>query len=250
MFGRSVPIIGWTVLYFGIKLWEGWKKQEKRTEEANALARSAQLQMLRHQLNPHFLFNSLNSIRALVDEDEKKAGEMVTELSQFLRYSLDIKDFYDVPLRIELEAIRYYFAIQKKRYEDKLLVEFDIEPEAESYPVLSFLIHPLVENAVKYGMRAGTLPLQVRIEAGVKGGQLGIRISNTGKWIKPADGDEGNFSGTGTGLDNVRKRLENAFPGQWRLTTVEKEGWVHVQLDIGPRKGISDEEVLQSSDHR
>ena len=100
--------------------------------------------MLRYQLNPHFLFNALNSLRALVDEDEKNARQMVTELSEFLRYSLISKDLNNVPLKKEIEAIRNYLAIEKKRYEEKLEVVINIDPSTESCYLPSFLIHPVV----------------------------------------------------------------------------------------------------------
>ena len=224
---RGIPLLGWTFLYLGIKIRREWKQQEQRTEKANALAQTAQLQMLRYQLNPHFLFNSMNSIRALIDEDETKAREMITELSEFLRYSLDSKDYSNVPLKHEIEAIRHYFAIQKKRYEDKLEVVYDIEPQAGEFPVLSFLIHPLVENAVKYGMRTSPMPLTVRLTAKIRDGALVIEVSNTGRWIEPAQHEDRSSAGTGTGLENVRRRLENAFPNRHRFEIVEKEGRVH-----------------------
>jgi len=222
----------WSMLYFLINFWIEWKQQLGRTEKANILAQKAQLQMLRYQLNPHFLFNSLNSIRALIEENEKNARTMITELSEFLRYSLISKNYSDVPLSNELDAIRHYFAIEKRRYEDKLDVAFEIDPLAEDYPVISFLIHPLVENAIKYGMRTSSMPLKIRIAAKVQNGELNIAVCNTGKWIKPSLGKESNENGTGTGLDNVRQRLENAFPNNHHLEVFEKQGEVHVRLVI------------------
>jgi len=229
---RVVPLLGWTSLYFGINIWREWKEQGERASQANALAQAAQLQMLRYQINPHFLFNSMNSIRALVDENEDKAREMITELSEFLRYSLVSKDYADVPLREELEAIQYYFAIQKRRYEDKLEVSYDIDPQAGEYPVLSFLIHPLVENAIKYGMRTGPMPLIVHLAARLDDDSLVIEVRNTGNWVPPSPPGSPDGQGTGTGLDNVRRRLENAFPERHRIAIFEKDGSVHVQLTI------------------
>jgi len=244
IYKRGVPLLAWTFLYLVIKIRRDWKQQQERTAKANALAQTAQLQMLRYQLNPHFLFNSMNSIRALIDEDEAKARELITELSEFLRYSLDSKDFADVPLKHELEAIRHYFAIQKKRYEDKLEVTYEIEPEAEEYPILSFLVHPLVENAVKYGMRTSPLPLRIELKAKIRDGALRIEVINTGRWIEQ-DTLKGQINGgTGTGLENVRLRLENAFPQGHRLEVVEKEGRVHVQLEIRKGQGSGDEKSL------
>jgi two-component system LytT family sensor kinase len=229
---RGIPLLGWTFLYLGIKIQREWKEQEQRARKADSLAQNGQLQMLRYQLNPHFLFNAMNSIRALIDEDETKAREMITELSEFLRYSLDSKDYSNVPLRHEIEAIRHYFAIQKKRYEDKLEVIYDIDPQAGEFPVLSFLIHPLVENAVKYGMHTSPMPLTVLLTAKIRDGRLAIEIVNTGKWIEPAHLDDRISPGTGTGLENVRRRLENAFPNRHVFEVVEKEGRVHVHLEI------------------
>ena len=196
------------------------------------MAQSAQLQMLRYQLNPHFLFNAMNSIRALIDEDENKAREMITELSEFLRYSLDSKHYSDIPLKNEIEAIQHYFAIQKKRYEDKLEVFYDIEPQAGEYPVLSFLVHPLVENAIKYGMRTSSMPLIIHLRAKVLDDTLRIEVINTGRWIEPAGPEAQMTEGTRTGMDNVLRRLENAFPNRHRFEAVEEEGRVRVQLEI------------------
>ena len=157
----------WSALYFVIKLWIEWNLQKDLAEKANALAQSAQLQMLRYQLNPHFLFNALNSIRALIEEDKQKAKSMITELSEFLRYSLLSKNYKNVPLKEELKAIEHYFKIEKKRFEEKLQVVFNIDEKSEEFPVLSFLVHPLVENAVKFGMQTSKMPLQINLNTSI-----------------------------------------------------------------------------------
>jgi len=229
---RSFPLIIWSILYFMINLWMDWNMQQGRIEKANALAQSAQLQMLRYQLNPHFLFNALNSIRALIDEDKLNAKTMITELSEFLRYSLISKNYSDVPLRQELEAIRHYLEIEKKRYEEKLDVEFKIDPLAEEFPVLSFLIHPLVENAIKYGMQTSDLPLRIQISAQVKKEVLSIFVLNTGRWLDTHGEDIHSTSGTGTGLHNVRQRLENAFPGNHQFELKRNGNMVGVKIEI------------------
>jgi len=168
---------------------------------------------------------------------------MITELSEFLRYSLVSKSYSDVPLKEEMEAIQHYFAIQKKRYEDKLEVIYDVEPEAGEFPVLSFLIHPLVENAVKYGMRTSPMPLTVHLKAIVRDGILRIEVCNTGKWIEPAQDRDQAYASTGTGLENVRRRLDNVFPNRYRFEIFEKEGRVHVQLEMRKFPGKADEET-------
>jgi len=232
IYWNAFILFTWSSLYFLINFWLKLNEQLLRAEKAELLAHSAQLQMLRYQLNPHFLFNSLNSIRALILEDQDKAREMVTELSELLRYSLISKNNGDVALAEEIGAIQHYFGIEKKRYEDNLQVTFDIDPLAEEYPIPSFLVHPLVENAVKYGMKSSEMPLKIELQARVVDEQLVINVRNSGKWIPHDDPDKSKPSGTGTGLKNVQQRLENRFPGNYSLNIEESKGWVVVCLKI------------------
>lgn len=227
----TAPIIGWSALYFGIKFWQEWMVQKEKAEKALALAQTAQLQMLRYRINPHFLFNTLNSVRALISEDKASAKSMVTELSDYLRYSLVSRNYANVPFKDELESVRHYFNIQKTRYENKLDVSFDIDPAAEEYPISSFLLHPLVENAVKYGMCTSPLPLKIQINAKVAQGILQIEVINSGSWIQPSDQERPDA--IGKGLDNVRQRLADAYPGKHHFEILEKEDSVHVRLAIG-----------------
>ena len=125
----TIPLIGWSALYFGIKFWQEWMIQKDKADKAEALAQTAQLQLLRYRMNPHFLFNTLNSIRALISEDKTSAKSMITELSEYLRYSLVSKNYENVPLKDEMESVRHYFVIQKMRYENKLDVSFDVDSD-------------------------------------------------------------------------------------------------------------------------
>jgi sensor histidine kinase YesM len=226
----AVTLLAWGALYFGIKYWRAWQEERERTLEANALAHQAQLEMLRYQLNPHFLFNALNSIRASIDEDSRRAKRMITEFSEFLRYSLLKSNASSIPLREELEAIRNYLAIEKIRFEEKLDYRFDVEPAAEAYQLPAFLVHPLVENAVKHGMMNNTAPLQIQIKAQARDGGLAVEVANTGKWSKP--GSDGN--GTGIGLRNVRQRLEQLFAERSNLNIREDNGWIRATIEIKP----------------
>jgi two-component system LytT family sensor kinase len=233
----GLPLLGWSFLYFAVEDWLSWTDQEERLAEARALSQTAQLQMLRYQLNPHFLFNALNSIRALIDEDPSRAREMITELSGFLSYSLESTRCPEVPLRVELLALDHYFAVLKKRYENKLEVCFEIDSEAREAHVLSFLVHPIVENAVKFGMSTSPMPLRIRVGAQVDGDTLVLTVSNTGRWVSHA----GNGAGTSTGLENVKLRLENACPGRHSCQSFEKDGWVHVKLQMPVMSGVAHE---------
>jgi two-component system, LytTR family, sensor kinase len=229
---HSLIIISWSGLYFLIKFWQEWENQKERAEKANYLAQNAQLQMLRYQINPHFLFNSLNSIRALITEDKNNAKAMITELSEFLRYSLISKNQSEIPLCDELEAVRHYLAIEKKRYEDKLEISFDIDSLAEDYPVLSFLVHPLIENAIKFGMQTSTLPLKIKIKAEVEDNNLIISISNTGCWVEE---NNKKTDETKTGLENVRLRLENAYTGNYSFEIIKGNEEVQIKIQINKK---------------
>jgi LytS/YehU family sensor histidine kinase len=138
---------------------------------------------------------------------------MVTELADFLRYSLVSKSFANVPLREEIEAIQHYFALEHRRFEEKLITSIEVDRDAEEFPVLSFLLNPLVENAVKYGMYTSPMPLKINIKATIHNDVLRIVVANTGKWRIPTQ--EPGVLSTGTGLGNIRQRLENAFPGHY-----------------------------------
>lgn len=218
--------LSWSALYFGIKYWQRQQEEEARALRAATLAQEAELQMLRYQLNPHFLFNSLNSATALVREDPAGAERMLNELSEFLRYSLTHAATGEVPLRDELEAARKYLAIEQIRFEEKLKVSFDVTPEAENFRVPSLLLQPLVENAVKYGWQTSDMPLQLAIKAQGTEQQLRLEVSNTGRLMN------GSANGAGIGLENVRRRLEQAFPAQHRFALNEADGRVTVTLEL------------------
>ncbi len=223
-----VIYFGWTALYFGIKYWVEWQEERKRSEEAMNLAQKAQLQMLRYQLNPHFLFNSLNSIKALVEEDKSSAKTMITDLSDFLRYSLMDKDVAFRPLKEELDALKLYLSIEKKRFEEKIQISYDISEETNNKQVLSFLLHPIIENAIKYGMRSTELPLLINIRSSMESQFLIIEICNSGKWIEREE--VAGHHGTGTGLENVRKRLENAYINDYLFEINKEENRVCVKI--------------------
>lgn len=231
---RVPVLVAWSGLYFVIRLWNDLVIEKEHAEKADLLAQKAQLQMLRYQLNPHFLFNALNSIRALVEEDKEKAKKIITELSEFLRYSLVSKNNLMVDFSDELEAIMHYIEIQKIRYEEKLEVFIDIQPETEKFKILSFLIYPLVENAVKYGMKTSKLPVKVWLNVELNNGSFRVDVINTGKWINGNSSVNSIDRGTGTGIENVRKRLKNAFGSNFSFDIKEENDTVIITLQIKP----------------
>ena len=221
----GLTLTAWSALYFGVKYWRQWQAEREKALASAALAGRAQLEMLRYQINPHFLFNSLNSIRASIDEDADRARRMVTQLSEFLRYSLLHQGAAEVALGEEVEAVRNYLAIEQTRFEERLEVDFEIDEAAEGLPTPSFLLNPLVENAIKHGLKSPARPLRVRVSAKIKDGALLLEVANTG-------GLSGECAGTGVGLRNTRERLEKVYGGRGRLELFEGGGWVRARVTI------------------
>ncbi|MCE9669802.1 histidine kinase [Myxococcus stipitatus] len=226
----AITLTGWSALYFGIKHARAWQEERERALRADALAQEARLASLRHQMHPHFLFNALSSLRALIGEDPTRARRMVTEMADFLRFSLQKADAPHVPLEEELAMARSYLSIESVRFEEKLDASLDVAPGLEHLRVPAFLIQPLVDNAVKHGMASGVLPVRVRVRVHREHGALRVLVSNTGHWAPTFR--EPDPRGTGTGLRNVRERLTQLFGERARLTTSETEGWVHVLVEL------------------
>jgi LytS/YehU family sensor histidine kinase len=230
IFRNNVVFIGWSGLYFGIKFWIEWVSQKEKTDSALTLARHAQYEMLRYQLNPHFLFNTLSSLRALTSEENVKAKEIITKISEFLRYTLIECNDDEVQLSNEIEVIKNYLDIEKVRFEDELLVEFDIDPLAEECHIPIFLIHPLVENAIKHGMQTSPVPLKINISAKILDDTLNICVSNTGKWIERREENS-----TQRGLENIKRRLEIYSPNHHDFQIVNNEDTIQVRLSLKKR---------------
>lgn len=227
MINTSMILIAWSAGYAGIRYARALQTEKENALRAYGLAQQAQLLMLRYQMNPHFLFNALNSIKALIDENHARAREMVTELADFLRYSLANTGTELVTFRDEIGAMRHYLLIEKIRFEEKLDIEWKIAPEAEEIRIPGFLIHPLIENAIKYGMQSSTKPLRLSLLASVSKNCFRFTLSNSGK-LTPNNSS----SGAGIGLNNVRLRLQQAFPERHRFIIHEENGWVHAVIEI------------------
>jgi two-component system, LytTR family, sensor kinase len=209
-------VLSWVGLYFGIKTYLRLQWQTRETLRANAMAHQAQLQMLRYQLNPHFLFNTLNAISTLIlDQDGSTANRMVGSLSAFLRYSLDADPVQKVTLKQELEAIQLYLGIEKIRFAERLNLRSDIEPDAYSALLPSLLLQPLIENAVKYAVAKRIEGGSIEIAARRDGEMLEIAVRDDGPGFDHAMDDlpEGN----GVGLRNTRDRLRVLYGAKHRF---------------------------------
>jgi two-component system LytT family sensor kinase len=221
----SAVFLAWSACYFAIRSYQALETQKRDTLRASALAHQAQLETLRSQINPHFLFNALNSIHALVEENPKRATTAIEELADFLRYSLTCIKVPDVPLCQEIEILERYLALEKIRFEEKLCAEVRLDAAARDVRVPGFLLHPILENAIKYGMQTSAMPLQIHLTAERSGASLRVAIANTGHWARSSD-DFQPRSRTGLGLQIVRQRLEHLYPGRHEFSYGERNGWV------------------------
>jgi len=198
-------LLSWSGLYFGIKSSRQLQQQKEAALKAQAMAHEAQLKMLRYQLNPHFLFNTLNAISTLVlDGRGTTANGMVASLSQFLRYSLDSDPVQRVSLAQEVDATNLYLGIEQLRFGDRLRVHMTIAPDARLALVPSLLLQPLIENAIKYAVskreEGGTIEIDARRESG----SLIITLRDDGPGCKDFNDRP---TGHGVGLSNTRERL-------------------------------------------
>jgi len=221
-----IPTLAFTGLYYAIIHWLNYKKQQEKTLIATNLANEAQLQMLRYQINPHFLFNALNTIRSMVEEDKEVARRMITELANFFRYSLSHNGTTDT-LENEVNAIKNYLEIQKIRFEEKLIIEYDIDERLYSMKIPFFIILPLVENAIKFGLQTSKIPLNIKISAKTNH-QLVIQVCNTGSLVQNTQ----NSDCTKTGIENTKKRLALYFPKSHSFNLFEEDNWVISQIII------------------
>jgi hypothetical protein len=225
-------LLAWSAAYFGLIFLRDSRIQEQAAVEAKSLAQETQLKALQYQLNPHFLFNALNSIRALTRDDRVKADEMVTQLAEFLRFTLADAPARETQLHGEVDALEKYLAIEQTRFEDKLQVEIYIEPNAGDCVIPRLLLHPLLENAIKHGMRTSSMPLRVVLQAAMSDGRLHIEVANTGKLVEGNGQQAVGYRDTGIGLANVRERLEHAYPGNHHFEMIQDGDWVRALVNI------------------
>ena len=220
----SLAMTGWLAIYFQVVSRRRQQTLERQALELSIVARDAQLRALRAQINPHFLFNALNSLRGLIAEDPPRAASMVTGFAGLMRYALQSDSNETVTLAEELAAVDDYLEIEGMRFEERLRVERAVSPDARYARLPPMLLQLLVENAIKHGvanLRDGGV---VRIAAAIVDAQLEIRVSNSGVL---SSGD-----GKGVGLDNARERLRLLYGPAASLTLGAGDGAVVATLRI------------------
>ena len=215
-----------SAVHYLLLLVEESRRAEKRALELQVFAREAELKTLRAQIDPHFLFNSLNSISALTSQDASGARRMCLLLADFLRRSLQLGAKEQISFGDELQLAESFLDIEKVRFGDRLGVEQQVDPECHSCMVPPLLIQPLIENAVTHGIAPLIEGGILRIEAGRRGSSLEIVLEN------PFDEDSGRRAGAGLGLKNVRDRLKSMFGDEGRMDVQQTGGRFKVILRL------------------
>lgn len=200
----------WLCIYFFYHLFDRYNRLEIEKLQLAAEVKDAELRALKSQVNPHFIFNALNSVRALIDEDPPRARLAVTQLANLLRYSLQSAQAETVAFEDELRVVNDYLALEQVRHEERLRLKLDIAPETLRLAVPPLLLQTLVENAVKYGISPRPDGGEVAIAARCEEGQLKLRVTNPGELVAtPLAAANGNS--TGLGLKNAAERLRLFF---------------------------------------
>ncbi|MBH0111412.1 histidine kinase [Novosphingobium sp. YJ-S2-02] len=260
VFYLDATLLGaWSALYYAINFYLQVEEQNDQLIRLESQATSAQLAMLRYQLNPHFLFNTLNSISTLVLlKQTDPANAMLTRLSSFLRYTLINKPSARVTIAQEVETLKLYLDIERMRFEERLRTTFTIDSDTEKCLLPSLLLQPLVENAIKYAVSPQETGAEITIAAQLVGPRLRITVSDTGPGLQSPTTDNrlsgmsydgGEPVSTGVGLSNIRDRLAQAYGDEHRFETIEPvEGGFAVLIEIpADRRDDSAEDMSEAS---
>jgi ligand-binding sensor domain-containing protein len=208
-------------------------RQKRDLLKSTSLANLSQLKLLRNQMNPHFLFNALGSIRSLININKEKAWQLVSELSEFFQYTLLNYNKLEATLNEEIEAAKNYLNIENIQYKNPLKISFNVDETAGEQIVPAFILQPLIENALKHGLiKASPNDFEIRIVILYTDGTLSIDISNTGKLADPVSEDSEGATAHGTSLRNIRSRLKLMYDNNFTFKIFEENRWVHVRIMI------------------
>jgi len=228
-----VMYIIYMIFFYAVNYYQSLKEKIKKESEYKTLIREAELQALKSQINPHFLFNSLNSISSLTISDPEKAQEMVINLSTFMRYSLMHNEKEMVPFSRELENIKLYLSIEKVRFGRKLNTEFEINEHCLDAEIPNMILQPLYENAIKYGVYEATETVTIKTNCICDGNFLKITI------INDYDASTLKRKGEGIGLRNIRKRMEIIYNQPDLMKISDHKTSFEVHLNLPQKKSVS-----------
>jgi signal transduction histidine kinase len=225
MFWWGVYLV-WNIFYMAVLSLRRANRFEQEALRLEISAKDAELRALQAQVNPHFFFNSMNSVRALIYEDQNAAAQMIDQLASVMRYALQSGQNDTVPLAAEIEAVQAYLAIEKIRFEERMRVSVEIGMGLEHVRIPPMALQTLVENAVKYGVETSPTGSEIRIRAQrMDDGMIHIEIANLGAILPFANS-------TKVGLVNTRKRLALALGSSANLDLTENSGWVRATLTL------------------
>lgn len=222
----SANFILWTLIYWSFHFIENYRKEEIKNLKWQATINEMELNKIKSQLNPHFIFNSMNSIRALVDESPAKAKNLITQLSNILRSSLYMERKPVIAFNEELSLVRDYLELEKARLESRLDYRIDVDPECAKYEVPPLLLQTLVENGIKHGINHQEKGGKLLLKAYEEGGKLKVDISNTGKIVERGKGKPG------IGLKISQQRLKLLYGQQASLNIEEKDNMVVAAVSL------------------
>jgi LytS/YehU family sensor histidine kinase len=218
----------WSLLYFLIRAFQDARRTDAFLRDAESRRREAELLMLRSQMNPHFLFNALNTVLSEADGNPRLTL-VVRGLSDYMRYALANRQNLFVPLGEEAEALARYADVEEARFDGGLAIEITIDPKTTELPVPGVFIQPLVENAIKHGRESCESPLRVLVATAIEKDTLHIRVSNSGAWIAPSTQTSDRPSGAGLAI--LKRQLELLYSGR-------------SEFRIGPQNGCVVAEIL------
>jgi sensor histidine kinase YesM len=221
----SVLFIVWNILYFAVHIFENWQRENIENLQLKAANSEIELISFRSQMNPHFMFNALNSIKALIDEDPKRAKQAVVTLSGMLRNNLLIGRKSSVALREEMDLVKNYLLMEEIRFEERLKVRFEVEDEILDVQIPPFILQTIVENAVKHGISKQLKGGTVQIRGWREKDKIRIEVRNTGELNEEP-------TSTGIGLANTRSRLQLLYKERAFFQLFQEENEVVALLEI------------------
>jgi hypothetical protein len=231
---RLIGLLMWNMTYFCVDLFLASNAIKLDAARTKLAAQAGELKQLQDQLNPHFLFNALNIVKASTAKPPV-AAEAVQILADYLRFALQTSRPLE-PLSRELDALELYLRLQYIRFQDGLDCSIEATPEAMKTMVPPMLVQPLLENAFKYGARTSPLPLRVHVRACIASGRLTIAVANSGAWVPPDSPAAGD---TGIGLANLRRRLALVYGPQAAFDIGEVDGMVTASLRLPVTPGTT-----------
>lgn len=220
-------IIPWVLFYYFYHYVVKSRKQQMDTLKLESLVRDLELKTIKAHINPHFIFNALNSIRALIDEDPNRARNAVTHLSNILRSSMQAEKLETVPLERELSIVKDYLALEYIRFEDRLKIEYDVNNDTLAQPVPPMMLQTLVENAIKHGIGEQLNGGVVKVTSDFKNDYHRMTVQNSGLL-------NGHMNTDGFGLSSTRNRLDLLFGGKARFE-ISQEGELVVAKVLIPK---------------